>query len=131
LSELKKLEKFAADRKFQAEWRAVKNKNKATMARVIAAEQRIVVDPKSMFDVQVKRFHEYKRQLLNALHVIALYNRIKANPNAPFTPRTVFFGGKAAPGYQQAKLNIKFINSIADVVNQDPEIKGKLMVVFL
>lgn len=131
LDELKKLEKFAADKKFQAEWRAVKKENKEKMVQLIADEQRLAVDPNSLFDVQVKRFHEYKRQLLNALHVIALYRRIKANPNGRFTPRTVFFGGKAAPGYYQAKLIIKFINSIADVVNQDPQIKGKLMVVFL
>jgi len=89
------------------------------------------VDPSSLFDVQVKRIHEYKRQLMNALHVIALYRRIKANPGAPFVPRTVFFGGKAAPGYHTAKLVIKFINSIADAVNRDPQVKGKLMAVFL
>jgi starch phosphorylase len=81
--------------------------------------------------VQVKRNHEYKRQLLNALHVIGLYLRIKADPNAAIVPRTVFFGGKAAPGYFKAKLIIKFINSIADIVNRDPQIKGKLMVIFL
>ncbi len=131
LFELKKLEKFAKDKKFQAEWRAVKKIRKEIMTKIIADEQRLAVDLNSMFDVQVKRFHEYKRQLLNALHVIALYRRIKANPDASFVPRTVFFGGKAAPGYYMAKLIIKFINSIADVVNHDPQIKGKLMVVFL
>jgi len=131
LFELKKLEKFAKDKKFQNEWRAVKKSRKEIMTKLIAEEQRLAVDSNSMFDVQVKRFHEYKRQLLNALHVIALYRRIKANPDAPFVPRTVFFGGKAAPGYYMAKLIIKFINSIADVVNHDPQIKGKLMVVFL
>jgi starch phosphorylase len=131
LFELKKLEKFAKDKKFQAEWRAVKKTRKEIMTKIIAEEQRLAVDSNSMFDVQVKRFHEYKRQLLDALHVIALYRRIKSNPDAPFVPRTVFFGGKAAPGYYMAKLIIKFINSIADVVNHDPQIKGKLMVVFL
>jgi starch phosphorylase len=131
LYELKKLEKFAKDKKFQAEWRAVKNIRKEIMAKIVADEQRLAVDPKSLFDVQVKRIHEYKRQLLNALHVIALYRRIKANPDAPFVPRTIFFGGKAAPGYYMAKLIIKFINAIGDVVNHDPQIKGKLMVVFL
>jgi starch phosphorylase len=131
LFELKKLEKFAKDKKFQTEWRAVKKIRKEIMTKLIAEEQRLAVDSNSMFDVQVKRFHEYKRQLLNALHVIALYRRIKANPDAPFVPRTVFFGGKAAPGYYMAKLIIKFINAIADVVNHDPQIKGKLMVVFL
>ncbi|HTA76483.1 MAG TPA: glycogen/starch/alpha-glucan phosphorylase [bacterium] len=131
LFELKKLEKFAKDKKFQAEWRAVKNIRKEIMAKIVADEQRLAVDPTSLFDVQVKRIHEYKRQLLNALHVISLYRRIKANPDAPFVPRTVFFGGKAAPGYYTAKLIIKFINAIGDVVNHDPQIKGKLMVVFL
>jgi len=131
LFELKKLEKLAKDKKFQVEWRAVKKTRKEIMTKIIADEQRLAVDPNSMFDVQVKRFHEYKRQLLDALHVIALYRRIKANPDASFVPRTVFFGGKAAPGYYMAKLIIKFINSIADVVNHDPQIKGKLMVVFL
>ncbi len=131
LDKLKKLEKYADDEKFQLEWREVKRLNKEKLAGLIAAEQRLAVDPKSMFDVQVKRIHEYKRQLLNALHVITLYRRIKANPQAPFVPRTVIFGGKAAPGYAAAKLIIKFINSIADVVNQDPQTKGKLMVVFM
>jgi starch phosphorylase len=131
LSQLKKLVKFAGDKKFQAEWREVKKANKEKLAHLVAAEQRLAIDTDSMFDVQVKRIHEYKRQLLNALHVIALYLRIKADPKAPFTPRTVFFGGKAAPGYFKAKLIIKFINSIADIVNRDPQIKGKLMVVFL
>src|SRR5665213_417888 len=131
LFELKKLEKFAKDKKFQTEWRAVKKTRKEIMTKIIAEEQRLAVDSNSMFDVQVKRFHEYKRQLLDALHVIALYRRIKSNPDAPFVPRTVFFGGKAAPGYYMATLIIKFINSIADVVNHDPQIKGKLMVVFL
>jgi len=131
LDQLKKMEKFADDKKFASEWREVKRQNKEKLASIIAAEQRLAIDVNSMFDVQVKRIHEYKRQLLNALHIIALYNRIKANPNEPFVPRTVFFGGKAAPGYQQAKLIIKFISSIAEAVNQDPQIKGKLMVVFL
>ncbi len=131
LFELKKLEKFAKDKKFQADWREVKRIRKGIMAKLVAQEQRLAVDPDSLFDVQVKRIHEYKRQLLNALHVIALYRRIKDNPNGTFVPRTVFFGGKAAPGYYMAKLIIKFINSIADVVNHDPQIKGKLMVVFL
>lgn len=131
LSHLKKLEKFADDKKFQEEWRQVKKQNKEKLAVLIADEQRLAVDTESIFDVQVKRIHEYKRQLLDALHAIALYNHIKANPDEPVVPRTVFFGGKAAPGYTRAKLIIKFINSIADVVNQDPQIKGKLMVVFL
>jgi starch phosphorylase len=131
LFQLKKLTKFADDKKFRAEWREVKKQNKEKLARLVAEEQRLAINVDSMFDVQVKRIHEYKRQLLDALHVIALYLRIKADPSAPFVPRTVFFGGKAAPGYFRAKLIIKFINSIADIVNRDPQIKGKLMVVFL
>ena len=131
LTQLKKLEKFADDKEFQGEWRKVKDQNKERLAAVIALEQRLAVDPQSIYDVQVKRIHEYKRQLLNALHLITLYRRIKDNPKAPFTPRTVFFGGKAAPGYHMAKLIIKFINAISEVVNQDPQIKGKLMGIFL
>ena len=131
LSQLKKLEKYADDKKFQDEWREVKEFNKEKLVGLIAAEQRLAVNSSSLFDVQVKRLHEYKRQLLNALHVVALYRRIKANPSGSFVPRTVFFGGKAAPGYYQAKLIIKFINSIAEVINQDPQMKGRLMVVFL
>jgi starch phosphorylase len=131
LNQLKKLEKFAGDKKFRAQWRAVKLRNKEKLANLIAADQRLALDPESLFDVQVKRIHEYKRQLLDALHAIALYRRIKENPQGDFVPRTIMFGGKAAPGYVTAKLIIKFINSIADVVNQDPQIKGKLMVVFL
>ncbi|HVZ81846.1 MAG TPA: glycogen/starch/alpha-glucan phosphorylase [bacterium] len=130
LDHLKKLEKFADDRKFQDQWREIKRQNKEKLAALIAMEQRLAVDPNSLFDVQVKRIHEYKRQLLNALHVIALYRRIKADPKAVFVPRTVIFGGKAAPGYQRAKLIIKFIGAISDIVNQDPQIKGKLMCLF-
>jgi len=131
LTHLKKLEKFAEDKKFQEEWRQVKRQNKERLASIIALEQRLAVDPESIFDVQVKRIHEYKRQLLDALHLITLYRRIKENPKAPFVPRTVFFGGKAATGYHMAKLIIKFINAISEVVNQDPQIKGKLMGIFL
>jgi starch phosphorylase len=128
---LKKIEKYASDKKFQEEWRAVKRMNKEKLAALVAVEQRLALNPDTLFDVQVKRIHEYKRQLLNALHVIALYRRLKANPDSPVTPRTVIFGGKAAPGYAIAKLIIKFISSIADVVNEDPQIKGKLTVLFM
>ncbi len=131
LSHLKKLEKLADDKKFQEEWREVKKQNKEKLAKLVAEEQRLALDVNSLFDTQVKRLHEYKRQLLNALHVVYLYQWIKANPDAPFVPRTVLFGGKAAPGYHQAKLIIKFINAVADVVNQDPQIRGKLTVAFL
>ena len=131
LDHLRKLEKFADDKKFQEQWREVKRQNKERLASLIAMEQRLAVDPNSIFDVQVKRIHEYKRQLLNALHVIALYRRIKSNPNGNYAPRTVIFGGKAAPGYHTAKLIIKFIGAISDIVNQDPQIKGKLMCLFM
>ena len=90
----------------------------------------MVVDPATLFDVQVKRIHEYKRQLLNILHVISLYNQLKKNPGIDITPRTVIFGGKAAPGYFMAKLIIKLINSVADVVDRDPAVKDRLKVVF-
>jgi starch phosphorylase len=131
LKELKKIEKYASDKKFQEEWRAVKRMNKEKLAALVAVEQRLALNPDTLFDVQVKRIHEYKRQLLNALHVIALYRRLKANPDIPITPRTVIFGGKAAPGYAMAKLIIKFISAIADVVNEDPQIRGKLTVLFM
>ncbi len=131
LTELKKLEKYVSDKKFKDEWRTVKLQNKEKLAALIAAEHRVAVNPNTLFDVQVKRMHEYKRQLLNALHVIALYRRLKNDPSSVVTSRTVLFGGKAAPGYAIAKLIIKFIGSIADVVNEDPQIKGKLTVLFM
>jgi starch phosphorylase len=131
LDQLHKLDKFADDKEFKEQWRAVKRGNKERLAKLIGEEMRLIVSLDSIFDVQVKRLHEYKRQLLNALHVLALYNRIKANPNAPFTPRTVMFGGKAAPGYYTAKLIIKLVSSLGDLINSDPVMKGKLMVLFL
>ncbi len=131
LSKLKKLEKFSTDAAFLEKWRGIKRSNKERLARVIGGEKRLIVDLDSIFDVQIKRIHEYKRQLLNALHVLALYNRIKANPKAPFTPRTVIFGGKAAPGYFMAKLIIKFIGALSDLINSDPSLRGKLTVLFL
>ena len=132
LSELRQLEAFADDVEFQKAWREIKQDNKRTLADYIQSNSDLEIDPDSLFDVQVKRIHEYKRQLLNALHVIALYNRIKqhgANPTD--VPRTFIFGGKAAPGYFMAKLIIKLINSIAEVVNNDPDVKGLLKVAFL
>jgi glycogen phosphorylase len=128
--ELRKLEPFARDSAFQEDWQKVKQKNKEALAAVIKERTGIVVDPSSLFDVQVKRFHEYKRQHLNIFHVITLYNRIKMNPDIEIVPRTVIFGGKAAPGYFMAKLIIKLINSVAEVVNSDPAVKGRLKVVF-
>jgi len=129
--QLRRLEPLAEDAGFRAAWRAVKLDNKARLAAVIKARTGIVVDPRSLFDIQVKRIHEYKRQHLNVLHIITLFNRLKANPALDLTPRTFVFGGKAAPGYPMAKLIIKLIHSVADVVNGDPDVAGRLKVVFL
>lgn len=128
---LKLLEKHVDKPAFQAAWDKVKRENKLRLARVIEERLGLEVDPNSMFDVMVKRLHEYKRQLLKALHIITLYHRIKANPARSVVPRTFVFGAKAAPGYRVAKLIIKFINSVADVVNQDPDVNGRLRVAFL
>jgi starch phosphorylase len=131
LYELKKLISFAEDNGFRDEWCRVKLANKMRLAKYIEGANGITVNVHSIFDCQVKRIHEYKRQLLNILHVIALYNRIKSNPRQNRTPRTVILGGKAAPGYFIAKLVIKLINSVADVVNNDPVVSESLRVVFL
>jgi starch phosphorylase len=131
LDELKKMEKFANDPALQKKWRTVKLENKKRLARIIADVCGVNVNPDTMFDVQVKRIHEYKRQLLNALHVIALYHRIISAPEQQITPRTIIFAGKAAPSYRKAKLIIKLINSIGEVVNADPRVGGKLKVVFI
>ncbi len=128
--ELSGLEPFARDRSFQAAWKQVKDANKRTLAAAIAERTGIAVDPDSLFDVLVKRIHEYKRQHLNVLHIITLYNRIKQDPQAEVTPRTFIFGGKAAPGYAMAKLIIKLITSVGEVVNDDPDVAGRLKVVF-
>ncbi|HTP65618.1 MAG TPA: glycogen/starch/alpha-glucan phosphorylase [Geobacteraceae bacterium] len=128
--ELQGLEEFAVERSFQSAWRKVKEENKKRLAAVIGERTGIVVDPASLFDVLVKRIHEYKRQHLQALHVITLYNRIKRDPKADIMPRTFIFGGKAAPGYFMAKLIIKLITSVGDVVNNDPDAAGRLKVVF-
>ncbi|HCA81156.1 MAG TPA: glycogen phosphorylase [Bacteroidetes bacterium] len=130
-SHLQKLEKYAGNGEFQNEWRQIKYENKAKLAAVIRERTGVVVDPSSLFDIQVKRIHEYKRQHLNVLHVLSLYNRIKVDPGIDFVPRTVIFAGKAAPGYRMAKLIIKLINSVAEVVNNDPDVAGRLKVVFL
>lgn len=131
LSRLKRLVPFADDANFRDSWRKTKLENKKRLARYILRKIRIGVNPDTLFDVHVKRMHEYKRQLLNLLHVITLYNRIKADHSAGHTPRTVLFAGKAAPAYFQAKLIIKLINSVADVVNNDPDVMGLLKVLFL
>ncbi len=128
--ELGKLEALAMDPAFQEDWRKVKRANKETLAGVIQERTGIIVDPATLFDTQVKRIHEYKRQQLNIFHVITLYNRIKKDPGFEGTPRTVIFGGKAAPGYFMAKLIIQLINAVAGVVNRDPDLKDRLKVVF-
>ncbi|CAG0934846.1 partial glycogen phosphorylase, partial [Rhodocyclaceae bacterium] len=129
-TELRGLEPFAGDATFRKKWQQVKKRNKEALAKIIHQRTGIKVDPGSLFDVQVKRIHEYKRQHLNVLHIIALYNRIKADPKADITPRTFIFGGKAAPGYFMAKLIIKLITSVGEVVNADPDVAGRLKVVF-
>ncbi len=131
LAQLKKLAPDADDRHFQTLWAEVKMTNKRRLAALVEESCGVVFDPEAMFDVQVKRIHEYKRQLLNALHVIHLYNRIKCGDTKNWTPRCVLIGGKAAPGYAIAKLIIKLINNIAQVVNNDPDTEGLLRVAFL
>ncbi len=130
LNLLKKLEQHVDDPKFRQAFHQVKYENKVRLAKQIEKVTGIQVDPSSMFDVQIKRIHEYKRQLLNLLHVITLYNRIRHGKTQNATPRTVIFGGKAAPGYWMAKLIIRLINDVASVINDDPAVKGKLKVVF-
>lgn len=128
---LRELLPHIKDEDFCRRWRAVKQNNKARLARHIREELSIELNPDSMFDVQVKRIHEYKRQLLCALHAVVLYNRLKENPAMKCVPRTILFAGKAAPGYEMAKLVIKLIGSIADKVNDDPETRDKLKVIFI
>ena len=131
LSQISKLKIYADDEKAQQEFMNIKYQNKVRLAKYIQEHNGITVDPRSIFDVQVKRLHEYKRQLLNILHVMYLYNKIKEHPDMEFYPRTFIFGAKAAAGYRRAKLTIKLINSVADVINNDASINGKLKVVFI
>ena len=131
LAQIKKLAIYADDEKAQQEFMNIKYQNKVRLAKYIKEHNGIDVDPRSIFDVQVKRLHEYKRQLLNILHVMYLYNQIKDHPEKDFYPRTFIFGAKAAAGYDRAKLTIKLINSVADVINNDKSINGKLKVVFI
>ncbi len=131
LARLRGLEAHADDTGFHAQWRAVKLAAKTDLANWLVRNADAQIDPQSLFDVQAKRFHEYKRQHLNVLHIITLYQRLKHSPNLDLTPRTFIFGGKAAPGYRMAKLMIKLINAIAAVINKDPQINGTLRVAFL
>lgn len=131
LMQLKKLEKYTADAASIDSFRTIKLKNKETLGRLIQQQTGITVDPSAIFDVQVKRFHEYKRQLLNILHVITLYHRLKDNPRLDMVPRVFIFSGKAAPGYGMAKSIIKLITSVSDVLHRDPKTSHMLQVVFL
>ena len=131
LSQMKRLQVYASDSKAQQEIRSIKHKNKVRLAKYIKEHNGIDVDPDSIFDVQVKRLHEYKRQLLNILHVMYEYNQIKEHPEMHYYPKTYIFGAKAAAGYQIAKLTIKLINNVAAVINNDRSIEGKIKVVFI
>ncbi len=131
LSKIKKLKVYADDEKAQQEFMNIKYRNKVRLAAYIKEHNGVEVDPRSIFDVQVKRLHEYKRQLLNILHVMYLYNEIKEHPDMDFYPRTFIFGAKAAAGYMNAKLTIKLINAVSDVINNDASIGGKIKVVFI
>src|SRR4029450_8098451 len=126
LNQLRQLEQFADDAEFQQQWRDVKLANKHRLAILIAERTGITVSPEPLFDVQVKRIHEYKRQHLAALHILTLYLRLRANPDADIPARTFIFGGKAAPGYFMAKRIIKLINSIGELVNNDPVVRDRL-----
>ena len=131
LPKIKELTLYVDDEKAQHEFMNIKYQNKVRLVKYIKEHNNIDVDPRSIFDVQVKRLHEYKRQLMNILHVMYLYNQIKEHPDMDFYPRTFIFGAKAAAGYMRAKLTIKLINSVADVINNDASINGKLKVVFI
>jgi starch phosphorylase len=131
LEKLRKLEPLADDPEFCAEWRAIKRHNKLRLSVFIHQRLGISVDPDSLFDVLVKRLHEYKRQHLLILYILTLYKRMQCNPDAEVTPRTFIFGGKAAPGYRMAKLIIKLIHSVGEAINSDPLVRGRLKVVFL
>jgi glycogen phosphorylase len=131
LYELKRIEPLVDDPKFCEDWKQIKRSIKQDLANHILQDYGVTINPDSIFDIQAKRIHEYKRQHLNVLHILTLYDRIKANPEIDITPRTFLFGGKAAPGYYMAKLIIKLINAIADVINNDPDVRDRIKVVFL
>ena len=130
LTKLKGLEKLADDSIFQAQFMDIKKENKIALADYLKKTTGVEINPDSIFDIQVKRLHEYKRQLLNVLHVLSLYNKLKVNPGLDIAPRTFIFGAKSAAGYRMAKLIIKLINSVADLVNNDETIEGKIKVIF-
>ena len=130
-TKLANLKKYADDKEFQEKFAEIKHNNKVRLAKYIKEHNGIDIDPDSIFDVQAKRLHEYKRQLMNVLHILAQYNMLIENPDRPFTPKTYIFGAKAAPGYKRAKLIIKLINSVADMINNDARINGKIKVVFV
>ena len=131
LSQIAKLKPLVEDEDARREFMEIKYQNKVRLAKYIKEHNGIDVDPRSIFDIQVKRLHEYKRQFMNILHIMYLYDRLKKNPDMPFYPRTFIFGAKASAGYERAKAIIKLINSVGDVVNNDPTIKGKIKVVFI
>lgn len=131
LEQVRRIEEFIEDPNFRREWQAIKQTNKLKLAAYIEHHNNVEINPNSIFDIQVKRIHEYKRQLLDVLFIITLYNRLKQNPRMEMVPRTMIFGGKAAPGYFMAKLIIKLVNAVADIVNNDPCTAGRLKVVFL
>jgi starch phosphorylase len=131
LVQLRGLERYADDASFQEAWRRIKRERKEALAKLIRQQCGTSLDPGSLFDVQAKRIHEYKRQHLNVLHIVTLYNRIKCNPAADIVPRSFIFGGKAAPGYFMAKLMIRLINAVGEVINRDPDVAGRLKVAFI
>jgi starch phosphorylase len=131
LSKIKQLESYVNDSKAQKEFMHIKYENKVRVAEYIKKHNGIDIDPRSIFDIQVKRLHEYKRQLMNILHVMHLYNELRENPDIDMIPRTFIFGAKAAPGYDRAKLIIKLINNVANVINNDININNKIKVVFI
>jgi len=131
LDQLRGLEPHADDAAFRSEWRYIKRAIKEEFSGYLRRRTGIAVDPQSLFDVQVKRIHEYKRQHLNVLHIVALYHRLKNDPDLDLVPRTFIFGSKAAPGYHMAKLMIRLITAVGDVVNSDPAVADRLKVVFV
>ncbi|NJM97582.1 MAG: glycogen/starch/alpha-glucan phosphorylase [Phormidesmis sp. RL_2_1] len=131
LEDIQQLERYVEDAGFRSEWQQTKQTKKQDLAKQIEQKLGLLVDPRSLFDVQVKRIHEYKRQHLNGLHIVSLYNRLRQNPQLDSPPRTFIFGGKAAPGYGMAKLMIKFITAIGEVVNRDPLVRDRIKVVFI